>query len=113
MKKVLSLFLSLSLIVCIAFAGASPAMADEVYDILFEDNQKEEIEHSVIDEIIEMCIRDRRYVSELHTPVIAEGGIWVPEQLKKAIDIGVHSAVVGTAITRPRDITKHFAEVLL
>ena len=52
MKKVLSLFLSLSLIVCIAFAGASPAMADEVYDILFEDNQKEEIEHSVIDEII-------------------------------------------------------------
>jgi len=55
----------------------------------------------------------QRYVSELHTPVIAEGGIWVPEQLKKAIDIGVHSAVVGTAITRPRDITKHFAEVLL
>ena len=52
MKKVLSLFLSLSLIVCIAFAGASPAMADEWYDILFEDNQKEEIEHSVIDEII-------------------------------------------------------------
>lgn len=33
--------------------------------------------------------------------------------VKKAIDIGVHSAVVGTAITRPRDITKHFAEVLL
>ena len=55
----------------------------------------------------------QRYVSELHTPVIAEGGIWVPEQLKKAIDIGVHSAVVDTAITRPRDITKHFAEVLL
>ncbi len=55
----------------------------------------------------------QRYVSELHTPVIAEGGIWVPEQLKKAIDIGVHSAVVGTAITRPRDITKHFVEVLL
>lgn len=52
MKKVLSLFLSLSLIVCIAFSCASPAMADEWYDILFEDNQKEEIEHSVIDEII-------------------------------------------------------------
>ena len=44
MKKVLSLFLSLSLIVCIAFSCASPAMADEWYDILFEDNQKEEIE---------------------------------------------------------------------
>lgn len=27
----------------------------------------------------------QRYVSELHTPVIAEGGIWVPEQLKKQL----------------------------
>ena len=34
------------------------------------------------------------------------------QTLKKAIDIGVHSAVVGTAITRPRDITKHFVEIL-
>jgi N-acylglucosamine-6-phosphate 2-epimerase len=53
-----------------------------------------------------------RYVNELDVPIIAEGGIWVPEQLKKAIDIGVHSAVVGTAITRPRDITKHFVQAL-
>lgn len=53
-----------------------------------------------------------RYVNELHSPVIAEGGIWVPEQLKKAIDTGVHAAVVGTAITRPMDITKHFISAL-
>ena len=53
-----------------------------------------------------------RYVKELHSPVIAEGGIWVPEQLKQAIDTGVHAAVVGTAITRPMDITKHFIEAI-
>ncbi len=53
-----------------------------------------------------------RYVNELHTPVIAEGGIWVPEDLKKAIDIGVHAAVVGTAITRPMDITKRFVNAI-
>ena len=53
-----------------------------------------------------------RYVTELHTPVIAEGGIWSPDQLKKAIDIGVHAAVVGTAITRPMDITKRFVSAL-
>lgn len=53
-----------------------------------------------------------RYVNELHSPVIAEGGIWVPEQLKQAIDTGVHAAVVGTAITRPMDITKHFISAL-
>jgi N-acylglucosamine-6-phosphate 2-epimerase len=54
----------------------------------------------------------KRYVTELNTPVIAEGGIWVPEQLKEAIDIGVHAAVVGTAITRPMDITKHFINAI-
>lgn len=53
-----------------------------------------------------------RYVKELNTPVIAEGGIWAPDELKKAIDIGVHAAVVGTAITRPMDITKRFVKAL-
>lgn len=53
-----------------------------------------------------------RYVNELNAPVIAEGGIWVPEQLKQAIDTGVHAAVVGTAITRPMDITKHFINAI-
>lgn len=45
-------------------------------------------------------------------PVIAEGGIWTPEQLKEAIDTGVHAAVVGTAITRPMDITKRFVKAI-
>ncbi|MGN0521954.1 MAG: N-acetylmannosamine-6-phosphate 2-epimerase [Eubacterium sp.] len=53
-----------------------------------------------------------RYVNELNTPVIAEGGIWAPDELKKAIDLGVHSAVIGTAITRPMDITKRFVDAL-
>lgn len=53
-----------------------------------------------------------RYVKELDCPVIAEGGIWAPEQLKKALDIGVHCAVVGTAITRPMDITKRFVNAI-
>ena len=53
-----------------------------------------------------------RYVKELDCPVIAEGGIWTPEQLKTAIDLGVHAAVVGTAITRPMEITKRFADAI-
>ncbi len=53
-----------------------------------------------------------RYVNELDKPVIAEGGIWVPEELKKAMDTGVLCAVVGTAITRPMDITKRFVNAI-
>ena len=53
-----------------------------------------------------------RYVTELDCPVIAEGGIWTPEQLRTAMNIGVFAAVVGTAITRPRDITKRFVKAI-
>ena len=51
-------------------------------------------------------------VEQSGKPVIAEGGIWSPEDLKKALDAGAYAAVVGTAITRPMDITKRFAQVI-
>lgn len=54
----------------------------------------------------------KKYVETLGLPIIAEGGIWTPDQLKAALDLGVWTAVVGTAITRPREITKHFVDYL-
>ncbi|MGV3489613.1 MAG: N-acetylmannosamine-6-phosphate 2-epimerase [Tuberibacillus sp.] len=51
-------------------------------------------------------------VKNLSVPVIAEGGIWTPEELKRVLDIGVHAAVVGSAITRPREITKRFVDAI-
>lgn len=53
-----------------------------------------------------------RYANELTKPVIAEGGIWVPEDLTNAYKAGAFSAVCGTAITRPMDITKRFVKAL-
>ena len=44
--------------------------------------------------------------------VIAEGRIWTPEQARKALGLGAHAVVVGTAITRPEIITKRFSEAL-
>lgn len=44
----------------------------------------------------------------LKIPVIGEGRIWVPEEAKKAFDLGAYAVVVGSAITRPREITKRF-----
>ena len=54
----------------------------------------------------------KQMVDTLTIPVIAEGGIWSPEQLKSAMATGVFAAVVGTAITRPMDITKRFVSAL-
>ena len=47
---------------------------------------------------------------ELSVPVIAEGGIWEREQLRQVFAYPVHAAVIGTAITRPREITCRFVE---
>ncbi len=54
----------------------------------------------------------KRYVDTLDMPIIAEGGIWTPEQLKAALDTGVWAAVIGTAITRPKDITERFVSYI-
>lgn len=45
-------------------------------------------------------------------PVIAEGGIWSPEQLREVLEEGAFAAVVGTAITRPMDITKRYVDAI-
>lgn len=45
---------------------------------------------------------------KLGAPVIAEGGFWYPEQVIQALEMGVWSVVVGSAITRPLEITKRF-----
>lgn len=53
-----------------------------------------------------------KIAKDSQVPVIAEGGIWTPEQLKAVMDVGVHAAVVGTAITRPMEITKRFLQAI-
>lgn len=54
----------------------------------------------------------KRYKNELGATVIAEGGIWSPDQLVEAFNSGAYAAVVGTAITRPMDITRRFVKAL-
>lgn len=54
----------------------------------------------------------KRLVKECSLPIIAEGGIWTPEDLKRVFEIGVYTAVVGSAITRPMDITKRFIKAI-
>lgn len=58
------------------------------------------------------CELIERYSKELTKPIIAEGGIWCPDDLKNVYKAGAFSAVCGTAITRPMDITKRFIKAL-
>lgn len=51
--------------------------------------------------------------ADLHIPVLAEGKINTPEDLKAVFKSGAYSAIVGGAITRPQNITAKFAEALL
>lgn len=49
-----------------------------------------------------------KLVKNTKLPVILEGKIWEPAQVKKAFELGAHSVVIGSAITRPQLITKRF-----
>lgn len=53
-------------------------------------------------ELLEKLVKDAKI------PVILEGKIWEPNQVKKAFELGAHSVVIGSAITRPQLITKRF-----
>lgn len=49
-------------------------------------------------------------VKTVNKPIFLEGRIWEPKQVKKAFELGAHSVVIGSAITRPQLITKKFIE---
>lgn len=55
----------------------------------------------------------KRLSNDLKIPVIAEGRIHSPEDLKRAYQCGAYSAVVGGAITRPKEITERFVEEIM
>lgn len=43
-------------------------------------------------------------------PVIAEGGIWSTMDLQQVFQKGAFAAVIGSAITRPQEITKYYVK---
>ena len=54
----------------------------------------------------------RTILSKAKHPVIAEGNINTPEKVKRVIELGCYSVVVGSIITSPQLITKAFADAL-
>lgn len=52
----------------------------------------------------------RDIISSVHHPVIGEGNIDTPLKVKRALELGCYSVVVGSIITRPQVITKRFVD---
>ncbi len=56
---------------------------------------------------------EAQFIAELtraiKVPVIAEGRIWTPAEARDAMAAGAFAVIVGTAITRPHEITRRFA----
>lgn len=50
----------------------------------------------------------KKLVEAADIPVILEGKVWEISDVKKAFELGAHSVVIGSAITRPQLITKRF-----
>lgn len=49
-----------------------------------------------------------KLVSTISVPVILEGHVTSPDEVRRALNVGVHAVVVGSAITRPQTITERF-----
>jgi N-acylglucosamine-6-phosphate 2-epimerase len=47
-------------------------------------------------------------IASVEIPVIVEGHITEPDEVRRALDMGATAAVVGSAITRPETITSRF-----
>ena len=82
-------------------AGAD-AVATTLYGFTPETAQFRAVNWSLVE----------RLVRELRVPVIVEGHISQPEEVRQAFALGAFAVVVGSAITRPESITARFVKAL-
>lgn len=55
--------------------------------------------------LIESILKDPRVTC----PVVGEGRFWNPDDLQKALEMGLYAVVIGKAITNPMAITEYFS----
>jgi N-acylglucosamine-6-phosphate 2-epimerase len=51
-------------------------------------------------------------VRQVKTPVVLEGRVWEPVDVRQAFQLGAFSVVIGSAVTRPHEITKRFLQAV-
>jgi N-acylglucosamine-6-phosphate 2-epimerase len=86
--------------------AAEDAGADAVATTLYGFTPDTAGARAVNWELVEKLARTMR------VPVIVEGHITVPEEVRRAFDAGAFAVVVGSAITRPESITARFVKAI-
>lgn len=54
----------------------------------------------------------KQLIKVIKVPVILEGRIWSPDEVRKAFDLGAYAVVIGSAVTRPHLVTKRFVDII-
>lgn len=47
---------------------------------------------------------------QVKAPIVLEGRVWEPADVQKAFQLGAFSVVIGSAVTRPHEITRRFVQ---
>jgi N-acylglucosamine-6-phosphate 2-epimerase len=100
-KPVLADVASLEDAVAAEAAGAD-AVATTLYGFTPETSQFRAVSWELVEAM----------AARLKVPVIVEGHITQPEEVRRALDLGAYAVVVGSAITRPESITARFVKVI-
>ena len=100
-KPVLADIASVEDAIAAAAAGAD-AVATTLYGFTAETTQHRTASWTLIESI----------VKHVNVPLIVEGHIRQPEEVRKALDAGAYAVVVGSAITSPESITARFVKAI-
>lgn len=49
---------------------------------------------------------------QVKTPIIMEGRVWEPQEVTKSFEFGAYAVVIGSAVTRPHEITRRFVQAV-
>ncbi len=85
-----------------AQAAGADAVATTLYGFTPETKQFRSVNWQLVEQM----------ASQLSVPVIVEGHITQPDEVKRALDLGAYAVVVGSAITRPESITARFVKTI-
>ena len=86
-----------------AEAGGADAVATTLYGFTPETTGARVVKWEMVEAL----------VKNLRVPLVVEGHVSEPREVRRAFDLGAYAVVVGSAITRPESITVRFVRAIV